>query len=110
MKEKFRQFMAGRYGTDGLNQFLSFTAIFFLLIALISRWGIFTLLGAAALVWCYFRMFSRNIPRRTEENYKFYTFRDRIKNKWRGLRRQWTDRKFYYYYRYPLCRQMLLVP
>ena len=23
MREKFRQFMVGRYGTDGLNQFLS---------------------------------------------------------------------------------------
>ena len=27
MKEKFRQFMIGRYGTDGLNQFLSIASL-----------------------------------------------------------------------------------
>ena len=37
MKEKFRQFMIGRYGTDGLNQFLSIASLVLLLIAIISR-------------------------------------------------------------------------
>ena len=32
MKEKFRQFMIGRYGTDGLNQFLSMASIVLLLL------------------------------------------------------------------------------
>ena len=32
MKEKIRQFMIGRYGTDGLNQFLSIASIVLLLI------------------------------------------------------------------------------
>ena len=27
MREKFRQFMIGRYGTDGLNQFLSMSLL-----------------------------------------------------------------------------------
>ena len=34
MREKFRQFMIGRYGTDGLNQFLSIASIVLLLISL----------------------------------------------------------------------------
>ena len=37
MREKLRQFMIGRYGTDGLNQFLSITSLVLLLIAIISR-------------------------------------------------------------------------
>ena len=37
MREKFRQFMIGRYGTDGLNQFLSIASLVLLLIAIISR-------------------------------------------------------------------------
>ena len=37
MREKLRQFMIGRYGTDGLNQFLSIASIVMLLISLITR-------------------------------------------------------------------------
>ena len=42
MREKLRQFMIGRYGTDGLNQFLSITSLVLLLIAIISRVSLFT--------------------------------------------------------------------
>ena len=83
MREKLRQFMIGRYGTDGLNQFL---------------------------VWCYYRTLSRNISKRTEENYRFYTLKDRVDGKFRGLKDQWANRKLYHYYRCPKCRQKLRVP
>ena len=42
MREKLRQFMIGRYGTDGLNQFLSIASLVLLLIAIISRVNLFT--------------------------------------------------------------------
>lgn len=110
MREKFRQFMIGRYGTDGLNQFLSVCSIVLLLIAIISRINIFTYLGLLLLILCYFRTFSRNISKRTEENYKFYTMRDRLTGKWNGAKDQWANRKLYHYYRCPKCRQKLRVP
>ena len=102
--------MAGRYGTDALNQFLSILAIVLLLLAPVTGVGLFTWLGAAALVYCYFRTFSRNISRRTEENYKFYNLKERVAGKFRGVKRRWDDRKTYRYYRCPKCRQMLRVP
>ena len=92
MREKLRQFMIGRYGTDGLNQFLSIASIVMLLIL------------------CYYRSLSRNISKRTEENYKFYTIKDRITGKANGLKDQWANRKLYHYYRCPQCRQKLRVP
>ena len=49
MREKLRQFMIGRYGTDGLNQFLSIASLVLLLIAIISRVNLFTYLGACLL-------------------------------------------------------------
>ena len=91
MREKLRRFMIGRYGTDGLNQFLSIASL--------------VLLG-----FCYYRTFSRNISKRTEENYKFYTLKDRVGNKFRGLKEQWANRKIYHYYRCPQCGQQLRVP
>ena len=53
MREKLRQFMIGRYGTDGLNQFLSIASLVLLLIAIISRVNLFTYLGAALLIFCF---------------------------------------------------------
>lgn len=110
MKEKFRRFMAGRYGTDALNQFLSIAALVLLLIAVVSRVTLFTWLGLALLIWCYYRTFSRNISKRTEENYKYYSFKERCDNKVRSLKDQWANRKLYHYYRCPKCRQKLRVP
>ena len=82
MREKFRQFMIGRYGTDGLNQFLSMSSIVMLLISLLTRVSLFTWLGAALLILCYYR----------------------------SLKEQWANRKLYHYYRCPQCRQKLRVP
>ena len=110
MREKLRRFMIGRYGTDGLNQFLSIASPVLLLIAIVSRISLFTWLGVVLLGLYYYRMFSRNISKRTEENYKYYAVKDRIRNKFSGLKDQWDNRKLYHYYRCPQCRQKLRVP
>ena len=110
MREKLRQFMIGRYGTDGLNQFLSIASIVMLLISLITRVSLFTYVGMVLLILCYYRSLSRNISKRTEENYKFYTIKDRITGKANVLKDQWANRKLYHYYRCPQCRQKLRVP
>ena len=93
MREKFRQFMVGRYGTDGLNQALSIASIVMLLISLLTRISLFTWLGLVLLILCYYRSLSRNISKRTEENYRYYTLKDRVDGKFRGLKDQWANRK-----------------
>ena len=62
------------------------------------------------LILCYYRSLSRNISKRTEENYRYYTLKDRVEGKFRGLKDQWANRKLYHYYRCPKCRQKLRVP
>ena len=110
MREKIRQFMMGRYGTDGLNQFLSIASIVFILLTLFTHVTLFTYIGFALLVWCYYRTFSRNISKRTQENYQFYAIKDRFTGRVNGLKDQWANRKLYHYYRCPKCRQKLRVP
>ena len=110
MREKFRQFMIGRYGTDGLNQFLSFASIVMLLLSLLTRFSLFTWVGAVLLVLCYYRSLSRNISKRTDENYRYYAIKDRVDSKFRGLKEQWANRRVYHYYRCPQCHQKLRVP
>ena len=97
MREKLRQFMIGRYGTDGLNQFLSIASIVMLLISLITRIRLFTYVGMVLLILCYYRSLSRNISKRTEENYKFYTIKDRNTAKATDLKDHCSNRKLYHY-------------
>ena len=68
------------------------------------------LVDMVLLILCYYRSLSRNISKRTEENYRYYTLKDRVDGKFRGLKDQWANRKLYHYYRCPKCRQKLRVP
>ncbi len=110
MREKIRRFMAGRYGNDALNQFLSVGSIACFFIALLSRLGLFYWLGLGILIYMYFRMLSRNIPARTAENYKFYTMKGNVVSWWHGKRAQWASRKVYRYFTCPKCHQKMRVP
>lgn len=110
MREKFRRFMAGRYGSDALNQFLSVLCLVCLVVAMISRIRLFYYLGLAVLIYMYYRMFSRDISRRTAENYKFYTLKNDLAGWWKGRRARWDGRRQYRYYTCPQCRQKLRVP
>ena len=110
MKEKFIRFMAGRYGADQLSRFLSFAALALIVLNLFFRSSVLWILGIAALVCVYVRMFSRNLEKRRKENEAYL----RMKNKLTGGIRNWTDRrkqsKDYVFFRCPSCRAMLRVP
>ena len=68
MKEKFIRFMAGRYGADQFSRFLSFVALALIVLNLFVRSNVLWILGLAALVLTYVRMFSKNFARRRKEN------------------------------------------
>lgn len=75
MKEKFLRFMQGRYGVD---QFSKALLIAGLVVVLLSSFftgkGVGTLfyfLGWVLVIYCYFRVFSRNISKRYAENQKY---------------------------------------
>ena len=108
--DRFRQFMVGRYGPDGLNQFLSLVSLALLVLALFTHFGLLYWAGIAVLIWQYYRMFSRNISARTAENYKFYTLKQKGANWGRQQKIRWDNRKVYRYFRCPQCRQQLRVP
>ena len=77
--DMFRNFMMGRYGSDTLNKWLLICGV--VLILLGSLFGNLvpwmTHLGLVAyvpLIWCIFRMYSRNIQARRKENAAFVNF------------------------------------
>ena len=113
MREKLARFMVGRNGNDQLNLFLMGLALALLLIAAIfndSLGRIAYVLVFALLGYAYFRMFSRNIQKRQEENGKYIRARYRFSAAMRLRRERWVQRKDYKFFTCPSCKTTLRVP
>ncbi|MBQ6403257.1 MAG: hypothetical protein IJI27_05075 [Oscillospiraceae bacterium] len=114
MRAWFTRLMAGRNGPDHLNRFLS---VVFLILSVCSMFvrnpriaSAFYTLSMALFLYVMFRMFSRNIYRRQQENGAYLRERYKITSWWNGLRDRWTQRKDYKFFKCPSCHTRLRVP
>ena len=110
LKMKFARFMQGRNGVDQLSQFLNIVVIVIFIVSLFVKWAPLYWFGLGLLGYMYFRVFSKNIPKRSIENQKFCNLRYDLaikKNKWVKEREQ---RKIYRFFRCPMCKQKVRVP
>ena len=81
MRDKFNQFMQGRYGNDDLNRFLMKIILVAFVLSLftgrivfggvVSLSRIFYWIALVLLIYCYIRMFSRNNAQQMK-NYHIY--------------------------------------
>jgi len=121
MKERLRAFMYGRYGQDNLNRFLSIASLIIMLISMFTRIVFLNSFAMVLLLVSIFRMFSKNIGKRSQENTVYlrmkwkvtgwYSARKRKFNTWNSLRkRKYNERKTHCYYKCPSCRVQLRVP
>lgn len=110
MKQKLQNFMIGRYGVDQLSKGLLWVSIVFCIISLFSRLKWFYLLAVALLAYTYFRMFSRNISKRSQENQKFLNWKYRLAVIRNQKREHLAQQKVYRFYRCPGCKQKVRVP
>ncbi|MBR0162653.1 MAG: hypothetical protein IJQ02_15445 [Oscillospiraceae bacterium] len=105
--------MTGRNGHDELNRFLLVLDLLFLLLSAIFREGsgrIFWPLAVVFLIITYFRMFSRDLVRRGEENARYLQLLSRINGSFRLSREKWSQRKDYKFFVCPECKTTLRVP
>ncbi len=110
MRERLRQFMSGRYGTDQLGRLLMGVAVASLIVYMISRRTLFYLLTFACLIWYYFRAMSRNTSKRYEENLKYLQIRSQAADRVHLTRTHMSQRKEYRFYTCPSCKQKVRVP
>lgn len=109
-------FFQGRYGADALGRFLSIAscACILLALALRAKSALFSMIFAAGalalLIWCYVRMLSRNFSRRSEENRKYLSRRNRFAGSFRLLGSCFRQRKDYAFFRCPSCKEVVRVP
>lgn len=105
--------MAGRNGNDQFNNFLLVVDLLLLLLASIfkdSIGGLVYPLVLLLLVYIYFRMFSRNVYKRREENGKYMRVRYNFSAALRLRKERWVQRREYKFFTCPSCRTNLRVP
>lgn len=110
MREKLARFMVGRNGVDDLARFESWFVLVVLILSIFTRSGLLDLIVIALIVHMYFRVFSRNVSKRYEENQKFLNFRYDWTVKWNRKKKHFEQRKMYKFYKCPMCRQEVRVP
>ena len=113
MKERIAKFMAGRYGNDQLGRALLILDVILLLLASIfskTLGGLFTPLAVAMLVFIYYRMLSKNIYKRQEENGKYLRLKYKVTARLNVVKERWVQRKEYKFFTCPSCRATLRVP
>ena len=107
MRDKFNKFMQGRYGVDDLSRFTMGAALVLIILAMFanifSRTAGSTLdiLGVAAIVYAYIRIFSRNIQQRYAENQKFLQMTSKFRFRFNKEKNLMKQRKTHHIYSCP---------
>lgn len=110
MKEKLIRFMQGRYGADAFSKFLLTVSMILLLLSIFLPRSPLYLLGLLLMIYCYFRMFSKNIPKRYQENMAYLKYRNKLTGRLGKLKNETVQRKTHHIYRCPNCRQKIRIP
>lgn len=102
--------MTGRYGADQLSWVILVVYFFISIMARIFNTRILDVLGIVALGIVAYRMFSKNISARYQENTRFLNKWNLIKRKVNNRIQRIKDLKYYKYYKCSNCKQVLRVP
>ena len=110
LRYRFTKFMQGRYGVDSLSRFLSVILLAVIVIGMFVRIPLSGLISLVLLVILYWRMFSRDIPKRYAENQKFLQLRDRFLGNFSNFGSNMSQLKDYHIYKCPRCNQKIRIP
>lgn len=115
LRERIQRMMYGRYGNDQLGKFcfIAYLVLWILTIAFRGTKLALVLNGLSYLVAIayFFRFFSRNIYKRQQENQKFLSLFNQVKNYFKYLKLKFSERSgVNQLYRCPKCHQMIRVP
>ncbi len=112
MKRK-KPFLSGRNGPDAFSMTASLSACVLLIIAMFvggTISSVLWLLALICLIFCYFRIFSRNIPRRRAENQRFLTLIAPLTQLHGRFREKKRQKNLYCFFQCPQCGTVLRVP
>ena len=110
IKGGFRKFMTGRNGGDDLSFAMLISGLVLSLLSSMFGSSLLYLVGLVLYIGCLFRMFSRNIAKRYEENRKYVEWRQKAKT---SVSQAWVrlkNMRKYKYFKCPECGALLKLP
>lgn len=110
MKQRFMRFMQGRYGADDYSRFLVSFGLVLAVITLFFRNGLLSALCWLLLIYAYYRIFSRNISRRYQENAKYLGYKQKVLCFFQKGKNTARQRKEFHIYTCPACKQKIRIP
>ena len=116
MRDKFNKFMQGRYGVDDFSRFIMGVALTLIILTMVVTMfnrnvgSILDFLGIAAIVYAYFRIFSRNIQQRYAENQKYLQVTSKLRLRFNKEKNLMKQRKTHHIYSCPGCGQKIRIP
>lgn len=114
MRDKFIRFMQGRNGVDDLSRFSMVTAFVLIILAMFFSGSgvgaVLDFLGLAAIVYTYFRIFSRDTQKRYAEDQKYLNKTAGLRGRFDRWKNRMAQRKTYHIYTCPGCGQKIRIP
>ena len=110
MRDRMIQFMRGRYGYDELGRVTMWSSLILFVIYALTGVRLLALIAIILLALTDFRLLSRNIARRSEENRIFLKNTAFITRRSARLKQDVKNRRHYHIYRCPNCKQKIRIP
>lgn len=110
LKEKFMRFMYGRYGVDTLGKYSLGAGLATMVLSIVFDSYTLSLLSWFFIILTCFRMFSRNLYKRSSENQTFLNKTYKLRTWFGKQKNMMAQRKTHHIYRCPGCKQKIRVP
>jgi hypothetical protein len=110
LRERFAMFMMGRYGIDRLYYFLLAICFAIIVVNIFVNSLILSLIESALFAYAIFRVLSKNIYKRQQENEKFIKMADKPKKFFNLQKCKRRDKNTHVYRRCPSCKNNLRLP
>jgi len=108
-QNKLIKFMQGRYGVDELYKFLFILYIISFIINIFLNSLILEIIGLIIVIFTFYRVFSKNIYKRTKENKEYLKLKKQIIKPFQNLKRNIKD-KDHIYKKCSKCKTTLKLP
>ncbi len=110
LRNKLLQITKNRYGYDELTRFLLVVIFCFYCPSLLFQLPLLNFLCLCAIFYVYFRIFSRNIYKRSAENRRYLKYRNNIKKSLLFFQKRRSQSKYYCFFKCPKCKQKIRIP
>ncbi|MDF2943221.1 MAG: hypothetical protein K0S01_2079 [Herbinix sp.] len=107
---QIRKFMYGRYGFDQFTRALVVMSLILSLISTFLRFNLLSMLSYLPFVYALFRILSKNIAKRTQENMKYCKMANQCKKMFNDIKLSLVGTKTHKYFKCVHCKQSIRVP